>query len=281
MAGEQPPGPFRPGELDAADLGPGTEAELLRAARELEWLALREDVGPGPDFVDRVMAAVSREPAPRPVAAALGAARRRSPLTALAALGDLWRVAFTGGRPLAARFPAMALVVLLVLGSVGLGAVGAGALAGMLGRAPDATPALSPSPLASSGPDLAASPSPSASPAENESPEPSGLPGVSESPEPSDSSEPSPTPTSTQDHAARPTATPRSTGRPTQTPEVMGTLVPSPSPTPSPSPSPSPSEVPSPSITPRPTETPDPTSTFGPGSTPTPTPTPTSGHGGG
>jgi hypothetical protein len=105
MAGAPRPGQFRPGELDAADLGPGIEAELLGAARELEWLARREDVGPGPDFVETVMAAVSREPGPRPVAAALGAAGRRSPLAALAALGDLWRVAFTGGRPLAARFP--------------------------------------------------------------------------------------------------------------------------------------------------------------------------------
>ena len=41
MAGEQPPGQFRPGELDSADLDPGIEAALLGAARELEWLARR------------------------------------------------------------------------------------------------------------------------------------------------------------------------------------------------------------------------------------------------
>jgi hypothetical protein len=252
MAGAQRPGQFRPGELDAADLGPGIEAELLGAARELEWLARREDVGPGPDFVETVMAAVSREPAPRPVAAALGAARRRSPLAALAALGDLWRVAFTGGRPLAARFPAMALVVLLVLGSVGVGAVGAGALAGLLGRSPEATPSLSPSTSASPSPEPSASPSPSPSPTASESPEASGQPEPSESPAPSGTLEPSETPTPTQ-----PTDTPRPTSRPTQTPEVTGT--------PESSPSPSPSEVPSPSITPPPTETPDSSSGHGGG----------------
>ncbi len=237
MAGAQRPGHFRPGELDAADLGPGGEAELLGTARELEWLAASEDVGPGPGFADRVMAAVSREPAPRPVAAALGAARRRSPLAALAALGDLWRVAFTGGRPIAVRFPAMALVALLVLGSVGAGALGAGALAGLLGRTPDATPALSPSPLVpSSPPEPTASPSasasPSVSPAASESAEPSGVPGSSESPEPSDALEPPgaaqvETPAEAEDHAASSTGTPRSSAEPTQTPEAPETPGPS------------------------------------------------------
>jgi hypothetical protein len=244
MAGTQRPGRFRPGELDAADLGPGAEAELLGTARELEWVAASEDVGPGPGFADRVMAAVSREPTPRPVAAALGAARRRSPLAALAALGDLWRVAFTGGRPIAVRFPAMALVALLVLGSVGAGALGAGALAGLLGRTPDATPALSPSPLVpSSPPEPTASPSASASasssvsPAASESAEPSGVPGSSESPEPSDALEPPgaaqvETPAEAEDHAASSTGTPRSSAEPTQTPEAPETPMPGGSPQP-------------------------------------------------
>ena len=228
MAGMQPPGRFRPGELEAADLGPSAEAELLGTARQLEWLAATEDIGPGPDFADRVMAAVSREPAPRPVAAALGAARRRSPLAALAALGDLWRVAFTGGRPFAVRFPAMALVALFVLGSVGAGALGAGALAGLLGPTPAATPALSPSPLVpSSPPEPTPSPSPSVSPAESESAEPSGVPGSSESPEPSDALEPTGAPAQTQGategNIAHPTGTQRPTLWPTYTPEATET----------------------------------------------------------
>jgi len=228
MAGMQPPGRFRPGELEAADLGPSAEAELLGTARQLEWLAATEDIGPSPDFADRVMAAVSREPAPRPVAAALGAARRRSPLAALAALGDLWRVAFTGGRPFAVRFPAMALVALFVLGSVGAGALGAGALAGLLGPTPAATPALSPSPLVpSSPPEPTPSPSPSVSPAESESAEPSGVPGSSESPEPSDALEPTGAPAQTQGategNIAHPTGTQRPTLWPTYTPEATET----------------------------------------------------------
>ena len=228
MAGMQPSGRFRPGELEAADLGPSAEAELLGTARQLEWLAASEDVGPSPDFADRVMAAVSREPAPRPVAAALGAARRRSPLAALAALGDLWRVAFTGGRPFAVRFPAMALVALFVLGSVGAGALGAGALAGLLGPTPAATPALSPSPLVpSSPPEPTPSPSPSVSPAESESAEPSGVPGSSESPEPSDALEPTGAPAQTQGategNIAHPTGTQRPTLWPTYTPEATET----------------------------------------------------------
>jgi len=228
MAGMQPPGRFRHGELEAADLGPSAEAELLGTARQLEWLAASEDVGPSPDFADRVMAAVSREPAPRPVAAALGAARRRSPLAALAALGDLWRVAFTGGRPFAVRFPAMALVALFVLGSVGAGALGAGALAGLLGPTPAATPALSPSPLVpSSPPEPTPSPSPSVSPAESESAEPSGVPGSSESPEPSDALEPTGAPAQTQGategNIAHPTGTQRPTLWPTYTPEATET----------------------------------------------------------
>ena len=228
MAGMQPSGRFRPGELEAADLGPSAEAELLGTARQLEWLAATEDIGPSPDFADRVMAAVSREPAPRPVAAALGAARRRSPLAALAALGDLWRVAFTGGRPFAVRFPAMALVALFVLGSVGAGALGAGALAGLLGPTPTATPALSPSPLVpSSPPEPTPSPSPSVSPAESESAEPSGVPGSSESPEPSDALEPTGAPAQTQGategNIAHPTGTQRPTLWPTYTPEATET----------------------------------------------------------
>ena len=223
MAGAQRPGRFRPGELDADDLGPGAEAELLGTARELEWLAASADVGPGADFADRVMAAVSREPAPRPVAAALGAARRRSPLAALSALGDLWRVAFTGGRPFVVRLPAMALVALLLVGSLGVGALGAGALAALVGRTPDATPALvSSSPAVTSPPEPAASPSPSASPSARESTKPSQGPESSESPTSPGTPEPigipTMTPGPTEGDTAHPTGTPRPTEQSSQAP---------------------------------------------------------------
>ena len=229
MTGMQQPDRFRPGELDDADLGPGAETELLGTARELEWLAAADDVGPSADFADRVMAAVSREPAPRPIAAALGAARRRSPLAALAALGDLWRVAFTGGRPFAVRLPAMALVALLVVGSVGVGAIGAGAFVGLLGRAPDATPALSPSPLAPSSPEPDASPSPS------DSLEPTDGPQASAATE-----DHSGGPAGMRSSAAQPARTPDATDAPkaTDTPGQTGT--PSPGPTESSTPGPTP-----------------------------------------
>lgn len=256
MAGAQRPGRFRPGELDAPELGPGAEAELLGTAREVEWLAATEDVGPSADFADRVMAVVSREPAPQPIAAALGAARRRNPLAALGALGDVWRVAFTGGRPFAVRLPAMALVALLVLGSLGVGAIGAGALAGLVGPAPTATPQLSPSPTPSPPP----SPSPSPSPAATDSPQPSGTPEATESPTPSGTPESSGTPAATDDdddNNGRPTATARPAARPTARPTPRPTLSPGATETPDPD------ESPTPTGTQRPTETPSPTETSG------------------
>ena len=254
MAGAQQSGRFRAAELDAGDLGPGAEAQLLGTARELEWLAASEDVGPGAGFADRVMAAVSREPTPRPLTAAIGATRRRSPIAALSALGDLCRVAFSGGRPFAVRVPAIALVVLLVVGSVGAGALGAGAVAGLLGRAPEATPALSSAPLASPSPtELSASSSPS--PTEAESPEPSGQPEESESPQPSATVQPTVaparTPAASEGGSVHPTGTPHDGSRPTPTPKA--------------SPTPNPGETPKPGETPQPTGTPEPTSGQGGG----------------
>lgn len=254
MAGAQQPGRFRPAELDAGDLGPGAEAQLLGTARELEWLAASDDVGPGAGFADRVMAAVSREPTPRPLAAAIGATRRRSPIAALSALGDVWRVAFSGGRPFAVRVPAIALVLLLVVGSVGAGALGAGAVAGLLGRAPDATPGLSSAPLASSSlaePSASSSPSPT----EAESPEPSGQPEESESPQPSAAAQPTVaparTPAAPDGGSVHPTGTPRDGSQPTAPPEAT--------------PTPNVGETPKPGETPQPTGTPEPTSGQGGG----------------
>ena len=102
----------RPGHLRADEvedgLTPGEQAQVMAAARELESLAAATDIAPGAGFSDRVMAAVAAEPTPRPMKAAASAARRGAVLGVLAAFGDLWRVAWTGGRPLAARAPAMA-----------------------------------------------------------------------------------------------------------------------------------------------------------------------------
>jgi hypothetical protein len=182
--GRGAPRRFRPDEI-ADELEPGEEPELLATARDLEWLAAVDNVGPSWDFNDRVMASIQAEPLPRPVVAAYGAARRGRPFAALAALGDLWRVAFGGGRPLSVRLPAMALVGLLFVAVAGAGAVGAGALSGMLSAPAVASPA--PTPLTTQLP-------PNETPALTPSP-----PQTSESspsPEPSDESSPMPSATS-------------------------------------------------------------------------------------
>ena len=219
---------FRPDELaGSADLPPGGErpadqAGLLATARELEWLAAADDIGPAEGFEDRVMAAIAREPAPRPLAAATRAARRGRPLAILASLGDLWRVAWSGGRPLAVRAPAMAIVVLLLAGAVGLGGLGTAAALGLLGPrepaaptpAPIVTPSPSPLPAATPSPPATASPtaSPSRSPGSTATPSPSPISSPGESSEPAETPEAeSPRPTETPE----PTRTPR----PTETPE--------------------------------------------------------------
>ena len=231
---------------------PAEQAGLLATARELEWLAADNDVGPSEGFEERVMAAIAVEPTPRPLAAAAGAARRGRPAGIFAALGDLWRVAWTGGRPLAVRAPAMALVLLLLAGSVGLGGLGAAAALGMLEPrkpAPVVTPSPAvpaPSPGPTTGPTTSPTPSPSPSPEPSESvepsesPEPSGSPEPSESPEPSGSPEPSKT--------DRPASTSKPTPRPTASPDDEKT--------------------PKPTSTPHPTETPEPTGTPGPTGSP-------------
>jgi len=236
------PDRFRPDELDPS-AAVGDQARAMATARELEWLAATDDVAPSAGFADRVMAAVAAEPTPRPVAAAASAARRGAILGVLAAFGDLWRVAWTGGRPLAVRGPAMALVVVILAATLGAGALGVGALGGLLDRSAETAP---PTPIATPR-TVVASPSPS--------PSPSASPEMSESPEPSRSpdEQPSPAPTSKATATPRPTATPRSTStpRPTETPDATET--------------PRPTETPEPGKTPRPTETPE------PGETPRPT----------
>lgn len=218
-------GRFRPDEL-GDDLGPGEQARALAAARDLEWLAATDDLSPGPGFADRVMAAVADEPTPRPVVAAASAARRGAILGVLAAFGDLWRVAWSGGRPLAVRAPAMALVALVLVAGIGAGSLGVGALASLLSRpapGPEATPVVLPT----------ATPSPvepSATPETSQSPEPSATPETSRSPEPSGTS---------TDHAT-PQPTDRATSRPT--PEPQPTETPEPGHTPGPTDTPRPSE---------------------------------------
>ena len=123
-----------------------TEAEIVAAtaiARDLEAIAERDDA-PTVGFSDKVMAAIVAEPTPKPTRV-FGAALRAGRLgTAVGAIGDAWRVAFGGGRPFAVRGQALALVLVVLIGVLGLGggaAVGASRLLN-----PDVVPSPSPAP---------------------------------------------------------------------------------------------------------------------------------------
>lgn len=229
------PRSFDPSELS----GPGEE---LTAAERIAIEALvrkldelRADApAPDRDFPARVMAAISEEPAPAPLAVVAAAVRRRQPRLVVAALGDAWRSLVGAGRPLLVRAQAAALLVAAVVltGLVGGGAaVGAARFLGLEGP-----PAVSPSPSDPATP----SPTPEAS----ESLEPSATPVSSATPEATESPEPtaSPEATATPEPRQTPTPAPTRTPPPTATPEPTGT--PEPSPTPEDSESPGPTESP-------------------------------------
>ena len=185
---------FDPTELsdDPAAIG---EAELTAAsamARDLEAIAERDTVPTG-GFSDRVMEAIASEPTPQPTRVFGLALRSRRIGGAVAALGDAWRVTFGGGRPLAVRGQAVALVLVVAAALVGLGGGAAVGAARLL------TPDVAPSP----------------------SPAPSVLPSPAPSIAPSPSVEPSPTPTPTP--SPSPEASPTDTGDPIETPGATGT----------------------------------------------------------
>ena len=225
---------FDPGELGDAGNGPLRDAEaagLLAAARDLEEFARAESAMPTVGFEDRVMAAVAREPAPVLVA-------NGGFLPGLiTAVRDAWRIIWSGGRPLAVRAQALALVLLVAIaaGSVGtLGAVGAARFF----SSSDATPVPTPT-IDQSQPPVSPSPSPSVlpSPSPSESPEPSESPSASESAEPTGI-----------DNGSGATSSPTRTPPPT----VMPTITPNPTPTHEPTRTDDSLE------TPRPTDTPEP-----------------------
>jgi len=178
--------PSELGEVDAA------AAELLAVARDLEAFARSESVIPSVDFEDRVMAAIADEPPPRAVASG-------GLLGLVAVVRDAWRLALTGGRPLAVRAQALALVL---LAAVALGSLGSLAVVGV-GRllAPEAPmPTVRPAPLPSSSPSMR--PSPSLSPSPSITPSPSPTPSAS--PSPTETAEPTETPGSTGEDSSGP-----------------------------------------------------------------------------
>jgi uncharacterized membrane protein YgcG len=179
---------FDPEELRATGTtgDPGaTDAELadaLSMARELETMSASDLTQPTADFEDRVMAAIATESAPRVVIRPRSAVRGGRVGAIALAVRESWAVAFSGGRPVAVRAQAFAIVLVAVL-AVGLlttaGALTVGAL--LQGRAtPPPTNAPPPTflptptnpPAISPGPTVAVSPSPTETAEPTETPEP-------------------------------------------------------------------------------------------------------------
>jgi hypothetical protein len=186
--------PIRPDELDADE---GQVPEALAMGRALEEWADRESATAGGEFADRVMAAVATEPEPRPAAIAMTALAHGQLRRFLGAVGDAWQVATGTGRPLAARAPAVALVLLVAIVTASIGGMATVGALNLL--TPDAVP--SPSPIVSPSP----SPSAPASPSQPTSPSPSPT------------ATPSPQATPTDDGTAEPTD--EETLEPTETPD--------------------------------------------------------------
>jgi uncharacterized membrane protein YgcG len=162
--------------------------------RELDGLAMDSSIQPPAGFADRVMAAVAAEPLPQPVRAfgvALLGGRMRA---AVASIGDAWRVTVGGSTPLAVRGQAVALVLVVAIGSIAIaGGAAVGAidlLNGTQGPPPSFTAPVPSFP--------APSPSPSPSSSIEASPSPDALP--TETPEPAETPRTTPSPTGTDDH---------------------------------------------------------------------------------
>jgi hypothetical protein len=255
--------PFGPDDLDGVPgIAPDELAAEMRLARELEAVADRGGIPrPSADFADRVMAAVAAEPVPSPVIAAGSALRRREVPGFLRSLRDAFRVTFGGGFPLAVRAQALAIVLLVVGITAGMGYATAGALGlfsdqGTPSPAPSLVgPTVSPVQILTPAPSDTPDPSletPSMTPdGATESPEASGTPEASE--EPGDTPEP-------EDHGGggggssggdggsqgtpSPTHTPRPTAKPTPEPtddsheDGHGSATSTPRPTDTPTPSP-------------------------------------------
>jgi uncharacterized membrane protein YgcG len=178
-------------------------------ARELEAMTMTAAALPGDGFADRVMLAIADEPLPQPVRAFGLALLGGHVRAAAAAVGDAWRTISSRPAPVLVRAQALALVLVVMVGSL---ALAGGATVGAFGLLANGQPTPAPSnPL----PSLAvpnASPSPSPRPEETQS----------EAPEESSSPEPGDTPDATETPDARETERPTTHPR-TPEPTATGT----------------------------------------------------------
>lgn len=209
--------------------------EALEAAQVLESITTVPGLPPSREFAERVMAAVSAEPAPgrRGFLVPL----RRSGLAGLgASLRQAWAVAQGASRPLAVRATALAYVLAIALVGASLTGLAGYGFAGALGLLDgDRTPAPalpSPTPpLDQASPSLRPSPSsPAPEPTESAAPSPSPSATPDESFEPPESEDPdddsaagvAPAPTASDDDDIK-TPKPSDTPRPTRTPDPSKT----------------------------------------------------------
>jgi hypothetical protein len=171
--------------------------------RELDSIAADSTIPAPLGFSDRVMLAVAQEPLPQPARAFGTALLAGQVRAAAAAVGDAWRVVIGGSTPLSVRGQALALVLLVAIGSL---AVAGGAAVGAMDLLAQDPPAPLPAPTTLFPSPAAPTAMPSLSPDPNPNPGP-----------PQGIVDPSPT-------AANPgsTATPRATAR-TRTPSPTAT----------------------------------------------------------
>ena len=237
------PGSYRPAEADGADtaIRDSELAEAYAAARQLERAMPADPMTRSGDFVDRVMAAVAMEPAPR-AAGFLGAfTAHPGPATFLASIRSAWRTAAdAAGRPFRIRATALAYVLAVLVAAVSLTGVAAIGTAGALGwfqrdgsrepsglvTSPEPSPSDEIRPSGSPEPSESAEPSESVEPSESSGPGDSLEPG--ESPRPTSSRAPSASPGASDDHGESPSpsssddssgsGSPSDTPKPSETP---------------------------------------------------------------
>jgi len=238
---------FDPAELRGDGGAPMSEAEtaeVIAAARELEALAARDRISPTTGFEDRVMAAIAKEAPPKLVVPAASGPFRRVGVF-IASVGEAWRVATSGGRPVAIRAQAMAFVLLVVLATGSLASVAAIGAANVLLSPPGPTHPAVPIRTAEPTPTGPTEPVPTVGPEDTQTQTPASTPSPTETSEPGETESPGET-----DEAAE-------TPEPTETPEPRTPKPTAKSETPRPPRTPRPTETPEPKETPEPTETPE------------------------
>jgi uncharacterized membrane protein YgcG len=178
------------------------ERVATEMGRELEDVAAQSGVTPPAGFADRVMTAIAHEPLPQPARAFGAALAGRRLGAALASIGDAWRVVVGRSTPLSVRAQALALVLVVTVGSL---AVVGGATVGAISLLNASQPP-HPSPTAPQPSQPPTSPSPSPSPSITVAPPTESVPSQDATETPEGTDGPGAT-QRTETGTSRPTAT--------------------------------------------------------------------------